>query len=173
MFKLQSPSNYSPFDATHLSRHILVRHFFHCSKQFLNLLILMCFSAFDVFCFTSSTSTKRFPLRTFFIRETKKSCSRWEPLNREGGHRGHAGFGPKLLSTQHGVGRCAHKSPIMRWANAFKESSKKKFTEAECSLSQQCQLEHWYRWVSRTLTYQEKLLLQGTHPPEDNSHSPS
>ena len=31
MFKFQSPSRYSPFDAINLSRH-----FFHCSKQFLN-----------------------------------------------------------------------------------------------------------------------------------------
>ena len=47
----------------------------------------------------------------------------------------------KLLNTQHSVGRCPHKSPIMKWANALKESSKK-FTEAKCSLSQQCQLVH-------------------------------
>ena len=47
------------------------------------------------------------------------------------------------------MGRCTHKSPIMKWANALKESSKK-FTEAKCSLSQQCQLVHWYRWVPRT-----------------------
>ena len=31
MFTLQSPSKYSPFDAIYL-----LRHFFHCSKQFLN-----------------------------------------------------------------------------------------------------------------------------------------
>ena len=48
-------------------------------------------------------------------------------------------FGQKLLNTEHGVGRCACKSPIMKWANTLKESSKK-FTEAEHSLSQQCQL---------------------------------
>ena len=40
MFKLQSPSKYSPFDSVHLSRF-----FSHCSKQFLNSSILMPFSA--------------------------------------------------------------------------------------------------------------------------------
>ena len=37
---------------------------------------------------------------------------------------GHAIFGQKLLNTQCSVGRCARKSPIMKWANALKESSK-------------------------------------------------
>ena len=30
----------------------------------------------------------------------------------------------KLLNTQHDVGRCARKSPTMKWANALKESLK-------------------------------------------------
>ena len=67
-FKLQSPSKYSSFDAIHPWSSFL-----HCSKQFLNMLILMLFSDSAVFCFTSSTSAKCFHLRTFFIRETKKS----------------------------------------------------------------------------------------------------
>ena len=67
-FKFQSPSKYSPFDAIHLSRCL-----FHCSKQFLNLSILMPFSASAVFCFTSSILAKCFPLRTFsLIQENKK-----------------------------------------------------------------------------------------------------
>ena len=45
MFKLQSPTKYSPFDVIHL-----LRCFFHCSKQFLNSSILMPFSASDIFC---------------------------------------------------------------------------------------------------------------------------
>ena len=52
--------------------------------------------------------------------------------------------------TQSSVGRCACKPPIMKWASALKESSKK-FTEAKHSLSQQCQLVHRYRWVAGTL----------------------
>ena len=43
-FKLQSPAKCSPFDAMHLSRV-----FSHCSKQFLNSLIVMLFSASAAF----------------------------------------------------------------------------------------------------------------------------
>ena len=80
MFKLQPPSKYSPFDAIHLSRR-----FFHCSKQFLNSLILTPFSASAVFCFTSSPLAKRSPLRTFFIQGNKKKRSLGQDqVNREG-----------------------------------------------------------------------------------------
>ena len=47
-------------------------------------------------------------------------------MNKEGGARGAIDvFGQKLLNTRHNVGRCSHKSPIMKWANILKESSKK------------------------------------------------
>ena len=36
------------------------------------------------------------------------------------GHGGHAAFGQKLLNAQHSVGRCTHKSPIMKWANTLR-----------------------------------------------------
>ena len=122
-FKLQSPSKYSPFDAIHL-----FRRFFHCSEKFLNLLILMPCSAFAIFCFTSSTLAKRFPLRTFVTQGNKiKSLGRGR-VNRVGG--------TKLLNTQHSVGRRAHESPIGKRASMLQES-KKKFTEAEHSPSQQ------------------------------------
>ena len=39
-------------------------------------------------------------------------------------HEGHAVFRQKLLNTQRGLGRCACKSPIKKWANVLKESSK-------------------------------------------------
>ena len=65
-FKLQSPSKYSPFDAIHL-----FRRFFHCSEKFLNLILMPC-SAFAIFCFTSSTLAKRFPLRTFHLGKPKQ-----------------------------------------------------------------------------------------------------
>ena len=121
MFKLQLPSKYSALDAIHRSRC-----FFHCSKQFLNSSILMPFSASVVFCFTSPTLTKRFSLRTFFHPGKQKKChSGRDHVTREGGAWGHAGFGQKLQNTQCGVGRCAHKSPIVKWVNALKESSKK------------------------------------------------
>ena len=80
MFKFQSPSKYSPFDAIHLSRH-----FFHCSKQFLNLLILMPFTVSAIFCFPSSTSAICFALRTFFSSgETKTNHLGWDQVNKGG-----------------------------------------------------------------------------------------
>ena len=107
MFKLQSPLKYSPFHAVHLSRC-----FFYFSKQFLNLLILLPFSTSAVFCFTSSTSAKPLPLRTYFIWGNKKKC--WSGWIGRVGHRSRAIFGRKLQNTQHGVGRSVHKSPIMK-----------------------------------------------------------
>ena len=120
MFKLQSPPKYSPFDAIHLSRSFL-----HRSKQFLNS-ILMPFSASAVFCFTSSISAKHFHLRTFLIQGNKKRKSVRDRSDEQGGWgMGHAIFGQNLLNTQCSAGRCAHKSPVMKWANVLKESSKK------------------------------------------------
>ena len=66
MFKLQSPSKYSPFDAIHI-----LRLFFPLLKQFLNTSLLMPFIASAIFCFTSSTFAKYFRLRTFSFEETK------------------------------------------------------------------------------------------------------
>ena len=66
------------------------------------------------------------------------------------------GWGMLFLvkSPEHSVqcGQVTHKSPMIKWANMLNEPSKKKFTEAKHSLSQQRQLVHCYRWVSRTLT---------------------
>ena len=73
MFKLQSPSKYSTFDAIHL-----LRCFFHCSKRFLNLLIWVPFSASAVFCFTSSTLAKCFPLKTSFHLGKQKEVAQGE-----------------------------------------------------------------------------------------------
>ena len=78
-FKLQSPSKHS-FDAIDL-----LRHFFHCSKQFLNLQILMHFSASAIFCFTSSTQAQCFPLRIFFILGNKQKSSHGARLGEKGG----------------------------------------------------------------------------------------
>ena len=119
MFKFQSASKYSPFDAIRVSR------LFSTAQKFLNSSMLMLFSASAVFCFTSSTSAKLFPLGTFFIQGTKKVTRvgiRW--IGRMG-HGGHAVFDQKLLNDRCGVGRCARKSPIVKWANTLKGSSKK------------------------------------------------
>ena len=62
----------------------------------------------------------------FSTRETTKKVNwgeiRW--LSRVE-HGSHAVSGQKLLNSQCSLGRCARKSPIMKWANALKESSKK------------------------------------------------
>ena len=41
------------------------------------------------------------------------------------GYEGHAIFNQKLLNTQHSVSRCAHQSPVMKWANRLKVFKKK------------------------------------------------
>ena len=63
----------------------------------------------------------------FSSRETnKKKISRGETVEQGGWSIGvMLFFGQKLLNTQHSVGRCAHKSPIMKWVNALKKPSKK------------------------------------------------
>ena len=140
LFKLQSPSKYSPFDAIQL-----LRLFFYCSKQFLNSLILMPFGASAFFFVPPLPHWQNVSLWGLFHPGKQKEKVTWGESVWIGrvGHRGHAVFGQKLLNTQCGVGRCARKSPIMKWANTLKESSKK-FTEAKHSFSQQCQLVHWY-----------------------------
>ena len=60
MFKLLSPTKYSPSDAIHL-----LRCSFHCSKQFLNLSILMPFSASAVFFFHLFHIGKTFSFEDF------------------------------------------------------------------------------------------------------------
>ena len=93
MFKLQSPSKSSPFDAIYLSR------VFHCSKQFLNSSILMPFSASAIFCFTSSTMAKCFPLKIFFIKgKQKKIHSGMIGWIRRLGHGGRVICAQKLLN---------------------------------------------------------------------------
>ena len=63
--------------------------------KFLNLLIWMPFSASIIFCFTSSTLGKRFPLRTFFIWGNKKMLLGQDQMNREGGALGSCNFWSK------------------------------------------------------------------------------
>ena len=65
---------------------------------------------------------------------TTKSHLERDPVNEEGRARGfYVFYGQKLLNTQHGVGKYAGKSLIMKWANALKVS--KISLEAKCSLS--------------------------------------
>ena len=123
----------------------------------------MPFSASAIFCFTYSTLAKRFPWRTFFIGGNKKKThSSWDQVNR-----GSCWFWWKTAEHSVWCGWLVNhpsQNRQIRW-----KSFPKQFTEAKCSLSQQCQLVHWYRWVPRTLTWRRKSVLQGACPPEDNS----
>ena len=69
-----------PQSPLHLMQYTYQDSFFHCSRQFLNLSILMPFSASDIFCFTSPTLAKHYPWRTFFHPRKQK-----KKLLREGG----------------------------------------------------------------------------------------
>ena len=145
-FKLQSPSMYPPFDAARLVRRVLPCSELFWTCQLWCVLVLVLFFGSLV-----STSAKLFPLRIFFHPGKQKKSLGERSGDREGRAQGHAAFGQKLMNTQCHVGRCAGKSPIVKWANMLKESSEK-FTEAKHSLSQQRRLVHWYRWVARTLS---------------------
>ena len=140
LFKLQSLSKYSQFNAMHL-----FRLFFPMLKTVFELIdfdTFLCFCHF--FSFISSTSAKWFSLGAFLSTQRKIG---WIGKVKHGVH---GDFVQKLVNIQHGVGRGTHQSPIMKWENTL-NVKKKKITEAECSLSQ-CKLVHWYRWVPRTLT---------------------
>ena len=87
----------------------------------------MLFSASAIFCFTSSTSAKHFPLRTFSMGETKKKSLRARYDEQGGWGMSHAVFHQKLLNTQHSMGRCTINHPSwngqMHWV--FKKNSLK------------------------------------------------
>ena len=65
MFKLQSPSKYSPFDGTYL------QDIFSPAENSFELAIL-CLSAFVILLFFLFHIDKHFPLMTFFIWGSKK-----------------------------------------------------------------------------------------------------
>ena len=126
MFKLQSPSKYSPFYAIYLWRLFSTAQNSLWTHQFWCLLVLL------PFFISPLPHQQNVSLGGLF-------SSRWI---RRVGQGFHAVFGQKLLNTQQGAGRCAGKSPIVKWTNVLTESLKN-FTKAECSLSQQYQLVHW------------------------------
>ena len=117
MFKPQSPSKYSPFDAIHLSRDFsTAQNSFWTRFWSLSLLLIFLFHIFHI--------SKTLPLRTFLIRETIKVV--WFEIRWIGrvGHGVDASFGQKFLNTLCSVGRCTLTSSIIKWANTLKESSK-------------------------------------------------
>ena len=143
IFKLQSPSKYSPFDGDAFST--AQNNFSICQFWF-----LLVFLPFFVSHLPHRQNVSLW--ETFSSREPKKITMNEVEWIGKVGHGGHGIFGPRLLNTRCGVGRCAPKSPIIKWAMCWIFKTKI-FTEAKCSLSQQCQLVHWYRWVPRTLIW--------------------
>ena len=97
---------YSYGDVSSIAKNGFWTHWFWC------LLVFCCF------LFHPFHISKTFLFEDFFhLGKTKKVSqgkSRW--VERVG-FGGHAVFGQKLLNTQCSVGRCAHKSSIMKWAN--------------------------------------------------------
>ena len=78
-FKPQSPSKSSPFDARHW-----LRLFSHCSKQFLNLLILIPFKCFCHFLLYLSHIGKTFLFEVFFHSGKQKKSLRVRAGEEEG-----------------------------------------------------------------------------------------
>ena len=120
MFKLQSPSKCFLFDPIHLSRHFSTTQNRFWTHPFWCLLVLLMF-----FISLLQHQQNSSLWGSFSSRETKKKVTRgeirWIGKVRHGGH---VIFGLELPNTQHSVGSCAHKLPIMKWANTLKESSK-------------------------------------------------
>ena len=116
MFKLQSPSKYSPFDSVHLSRHFFPAQNSFWIHWFWYILVLLPFfvSLFHI--------SKTFPFEDFFSsRERKKSHLAWDQVNREGGAWGSCQFWSKtaeysvqcgqvcLQTTHHEMGKCTER----------------------------------------------------------------
>ena len=124
MFKPQSPSKYSPLDAMHL-----LKHFFPLLKTGFELIHFDAFQCLCHFLVHLFYTGKMIPFKDFFFirgNKIKGTLGETGGIGRVG-HGGHAVFGQKLLNTQCGVSRCAHESPIVKWANTLKESSKNFF----------------------------------------------
>ena len=83
MFKLQSPSKHSSFDAISMETCFQFPSFWTC--QFWCFLVFLTF-----FCFTNFTLAKHFPLRSFFIQKNIGCKIGWRERM---GHGGHAIFG--------------------------------------------------------------------------------
>ena len=139
-----SPSQYN-FSLLHSPLHLMqciYRDVLPLFKTGLNSVDFDAFQCFCCFLFYLFHTNKTLPFQDLFHQGKQKNVA-WGETTRIGrvGHSGHEVFGQKLQNTQRCVGRCACKSPIVKWANVLKESLKK-FTEVECSLSQQWQLVH-------------------------------
>ena len=123
------------------------------TRQFWCLLLLLLFFV---------SPLPHFPLREvpnfslwglFSSRETNKKVL-GDQVNREGGAwglEGHAAF-VKNYETLNALWAGVLINHLLWNGQTHRKSLSKKFTDAECSLSQHHQLVHWHRWVPRTLT---------------------
>ena len=85
-------------------------------------------------------------------KQTKKSHLGWDQVNREGRAWGSCHFWSKTAELTVRCGQMCSQIAHHEMGKCTERISPQKFTEAECSLSQQCQLVHGYRWVPVTLT---------------------
>ena len=124
MFKLQSPSMYSPFDAVYL-----LRPFFPMAQNSFWICWFWCLLVFLPFFVSPLPPWQNISLWGLFSpRKTKKGHLGQDQMNKEGGAEGLCHFWSK--TTEHsGWGGYACKSPVMKWAHTSKESSKQ-FTQA-------------------------------------------
>ena len=95
MFKLQSPSKCSSFDAIHV-----LRHFFSTAQNSFWTCWFWCLLVLLPFLVSPLPDQQNIFLWGLFLSgETKKSHSGWDLVNRQGGAAGHATSGQKLLNT--------------------------------------------------------------------------
>ena len=156
MFKLQSPSKYSPFDTIHLQRH-----FFPLLKTVFEFVDFDAFQCFCHFLFHLFHIGKTFPFEDFFhLGNPKKRSLRTRSGNREGGAWGHAmtwcGLVHSLI-THHETSKCVKR--------IFKKHSLKLNTASHNNAS-------WYTGMDGFLEHspsRDKPVLQGPHLPEEKS----
>ena len=163
MFKFQSPSKYSPFDAIYP-----LRQFFHCSKHF-GACWFWCLIVLLPFFISPLSYWHNFSLwRLFSSRKTKKKS-----LGPRSGEWEGWGVGVMLFLVKTCWTLCAVWADVllnhpswngqMRW-----KGLQKKFTEVEHSLSQQHQLVHWYRWFLEHSPRGGSLYYKGPAPKKIN-----
>ena len=162
MCKLQSPSKYSPFDAIHVLRYFLQYSSQFWTYWFWCLLVLLLF-----FVSPLSHQQNNSLWGLFSLRETRKSHLGGNLWIRRKGYGGHAVLGPKLLNIQCNVGRCACKSPIMKWANVLKVFKKINWSQMQpLTITPAGTL---MQMGSQNTHLAGEACLLGSHPPEDNS----
>ena len=112
--------------------------FFHCLKQDLNTSILIPFSASTVFLFYLFHTHKMFPFEDFFHQgnEKKNRLGRRDQVNREGGVQGSCCFCSKTVEHSAWCGQVCSWVTHHEMGKHIERMLKKKFTEAERSLSQ-------------------------------------